>query len=80
MVTDCQVRRLMMLINKKGSLVKAASMSGMDEKTARKYLRLGRLPSPYSCIPPPDHDIKLTGGGNGGQKISFWAEYALIPA
>jgi len=34
-----------MLINKKGSLVKAADMSGMDQKTERKYLRIGRLPS-----------------------------------
>lgn len=45
MVTDCQIRRLMMLIKKTGTLVKAADMSGMDQKTARKYLRIGRLPS-----------------------------------
>ena len=45
MVTDRQVRRLMSLINKEGSLAAAAAKAGMDEKTARKYRRLGKLPS-----------------------------------
>ena len=45
MVTDQQVRRLMMLINKEKTLAIAASKSGMDEKTARKYIKSGRLPS-----------------------------------
>jgi molybdenum-dependent DNA-binding transcriptional regulator ModE len=38
MVTDRQVRRLFMLINKEKSLSVSASKAGMDEKTARKYL------------------------------------------
>lgn len=45
MVTDNQVRRLRMLIKKEKTRVLAASKAGMDEKTARKYIRLGKLPS-----------------------------------
>ncbi len=45
MVTDSQVRRLMKLINKEPTLSVAAAKAGMDEKTARKYRDLGRLPS-----------------------------------
>jgi hypothetical protein len=35
----------MKLIKREGTLKSAAAKSGMDEKTARKYLRLGKLPS-----------------------------------
>jgi hypothetical protein len=45
MVQDRQARRLFMLKEKESTLGAAAAKSGMDEKTARKYLRLGRLPS-----------------------------------
>jgi len=45
MVTDRQVRRLMKLIKTEKTLAAAAAKSGMDEKTARKYRRLGKLPS-----------------------------------
>jgi hypothetical protein len=45
MVTDQQIRRLFMLIQKEKSLVKAAAQAGMDEETARKYKKLGKLPS-----------------------------------
>jgi len=45
MVTDNQIRRLRMLINKEKTQAIAASKAGMDEETARKYLKLGRLPS-----------------------------------
>lgn len=45
MVTDQQVRRLRDMIEEGERLYKAADRSGMDEKTARKYLRLGKLPS-----------------------------------
>ncbi len=45
MVTDQQVRKLMVLRNKEKTLATAASKAGMDENTARKYLRLGKLPS-----------------------------------
>ena len=45
MVTDKQVRCLMKLMQQEETQSIAARKSGMDEKTARKYRRLGRLPS-----------------------------------
>jgi len=49
MVTDRQVRRLMSFIRKGKSVVVAAAKADMDEKTARKYLRAGRVPSELSA-------------------------------
>ena len=45
MVTDHQVRRLRKLSNTEKNREIAASKAGMDPKTARKYLKLNRLPS-----------------------------------
>ena len=45
MVQDRQVRKLHMLKTREETLGAAAAKSGMDEKTARKYLRSGKLPS-----------------------------------
>ncbi|MBE3142690.1 MAG: IS21 family transposase, partial [Planctomycetes bacterium] len=45
MVQDRQVRKLHMLKTREETLGAAAIKSGMDEKTARKYLRSGKLPS-----------------------------------
>lgn len=45
MVTDQQVRKLMELRNKDKTMSTAASKAGMAENTARKYCRLGLLPS-----------------------------------
>jgi len=45
MVTDQQVRRLRMLIQTEKTKAIAAAKAGMDEKTARKYLKHGQLPS-----------------------------------
>jgi transposase len=45
MVTDHQVRRLMKALAKGESMTKSADKAGMDVKTARRYRRLGRLPS-----------------------------------
>lgn len=45
MVTDQQFRRLMKLSKTQQTLASAASKAGMDEKTARKYRRIGRPPS-----------------------------------
>ena len=45
MVTDKQVRILMKLIKTEKTRSIAASKAGMDEKTARKYEGIGRLPS-----------------------------------
>ena len=45
MVTDKQIRRLMQMVET-GKTIKIASLkTGMDEKTARKYLKAGKLPS-----------------------------------
>jgi len=45
MVTDQQVRRLFKLIQTEQNFGIAAMKAGMDEKTARKYRMLGKLPS-----------------------------------
>ncbi len=45
MVTNQQVRRLRMLIKKERTKGIAAAKAGMDEKTARKYVKAGKLPS-----------------------------------
>jgi len=45
MVTDQQVRRLFKLVQTEKNFGIAAVKAGMDEKTARKYRRLGKLPS-----------------------------------
>jgi hypothetical protein len=50
MVTDQQVRRLMKLKKKGKTLWLAAAKAGMDEKTARKYLRLGKIPSEVKTV------------------------------
>lgn len=45
MVTDAQVRRLKRLSKTEQNQEVAAAKSGMDTKTARKYLRSGQMPS-----------------------------------
>ena len=45
MVTDKQVRRLMELLGKGKNLCASAAKADMDEKTARKYRGLNKLPS-----------------------------------
>ena len=45
MVTDHQVRLLMRTKSARTTLSAAAAKSGMSEKTARKYLQSGKLPS-----------------------------------
>ncbi len=45
MVTDEQVKRLWQVLSSGKTLVQSADKASMDEKTARKYRRLGRLPS-----------------------------------
>jgi len=45
MVTDQQVRRLMKMMQTEKTFGSAAAKAGMDEKTARKYRDLGKLPS-----------------------------------
>ena len=45
MVTDQQVRRVFKLAQTEKNFGIAAMKAGMDEKTARKYRKLGKLPS-----------------------------------
>lgn len=45
MVTDQQVRRLFKLIQSEKNFGIAAMKAGMDEKTARKYREMGKLPN-----------------------------------
>ena len=45
MVTDQQVRRLFKLVQTEKNFGIAAIKAGMDEKTVRKYHKLGKLPS-----------------------------------
>ena len=54
MVTDEQVRLLMKKIQTEKTLAVAAAKAGMDEKTARRYRDLGRLPSEVSAITVPE--------------------------
>jgi Mu transposase-like protein len=51
LVTDKQVRRLFALAKTEGNQEIAAAKAGMDAKTARKYLRLGRVPSELPRVP-----------------------------
>jgi transposase len=50
MVTDQQVRRLVLLMNSEKTKATAAAKAGMDEKTARKYVKLGKMPSEIKKI------------------------------
>ena len=62
MVTDQQVRRLFKLVQTDKNFGTAAIKAGMDEKTARKYRNLGKLPSeldnphPWRTRPDPFED------------------------
>jgi len=62
MVTDQQVRKLRKLMKTEKTMVIAASKTGMDEKTARKYLKEEKLPSqmkrPHNWKTHPDPFVK----------------------
>ena len=51
-ITDAQVRKLMEEKNKHGKTGMAAMMAGMDRKTARGYLKSGKLPSEIPELEP----------------------------
>ena len=65
MVTDQQVRRLFVLVNTAGTQEIAAAKAGMDAKTARKYRRLGQVPSELPQAPRwrnrPDAFVEVWG-------------------
>ena len=48
MIRDGQVRELFSLLSSGISLYLASLKTGMDEKTARKYWKAGRMPSELS--------------------------------
>ncbi len=50
MITDNQVRRLREFMQQDKQMKKSAMRAGMDEKTARKYLRDSRLPSELKAV------------------------------
>lgn len=50
MITDNQIRRLREYMQQDKELKKSAMKAGMDEKTARKYLSDGRLPSEMKAV------------------------------
>jgi hypothetical protein len=50
MVSDRQVRRVMQLMQTERTKAIASDKAGMDEKTARKYVKLGKMPS--EVLPP----------------------------
>jgi hypothetical protein len=51
LVTDKQVRRLFALVKTERNREIAAAKAGMDAKTARKYLRLGQVPTELPVVP-----------------------------
>jgi hypothetical protein len=51
LVTDKQVRRLFVLVKTEGNQAIAAAKAGMDAQTARKYRRLGQVPSELPAAP-----------------------------
>ncbi len=53
MVTDQQIRRLVTM-KEKETLYRAADKAGMSEKTARKYIKLKKMPSEVKV----DHNWK----------------------
>lgn len=73
MVTDRQVRRLRKLMNTEKTKLTAAAKAGMDEKTARKYARLGKFPSEikeeqtWRTRPDPFEDV----GEELGRKLEL---------
>ena len=67
MVTDNQIRILMKLVNQGKTLETAAAKAGISDKTARKYRKLGRLPSQCRVLhdwrtgPAPNLHARLAG-------------------
>ena len=85
MVTNQQVRRLLSLMKSEKTKVIAAAKAGMDIKTARKYVKSGKLPSeirkPHDWRTRQDpfegtwEDIKKLLGANPGLEAKTIFEY-----
>ena len=61
MVKDQQVRRLVKLRKNEKTLTMAAARAGLSRKTARKYLKSGKLPS--QCQPERYWGLSSNGTG-----------------
>ena len=84
MVTDKQVRKLFQFLLANRAIVRSARLTDMDEKTARKYRDLGKLPSEVANA----HDwarfgefLRLGGEWNGQQLLPpGFVDYMRSPA
>src|SRR5271168_3130359 len=85
MVTDKQVRAVFRFLLDDRKIVRAARLTDMDEKTARKYRDLGKLPSevakPHTWATRPnpfaavwDEVRELLDGNSGLQAKTIFAE------
>src|SRR5262245_53734992 len=87
MVTDLQIRRLGRLDHQGLTKGRAAARAGLDDKTARKYRRLGRLPSevrmrhswrtrpdPFADVWPQVEEQLALNPGLEGQTLFAWLQ------
>ena len=87
MVTDRQVKRLWRVLSSGKTLAQAADKANMDEKTARKYRDLGRLPSevapertwrtredPFAEVWPEVHEQLQEAPGLEAKTLFVWLQ------
>ena len=87
MVTDRQVKRLWRVLFSGKTLAQSADKANMDEKTARKYRRLGRLPSevlperrwrtrkdPFAEVWPEVHEQLAEAPGLEAKTLFAWLQ------
>jgi hypothetical protein len=87
MVKDLQVKRLLQVLSLGKTLAQAADKADMDEKTARKYRRLGRLPSevapertwrtrpdPFAEVWPEVHELLRDAPGLEAKTLFAWLQ------
>jgi hypothetical protein len=87
MVTDRQVKRLWWVLSSGRTLAQAADKANMDEKTARKYRDLGRLPSevaperswrtredPFAEVWPEVHEQLQEAPGLEAKTLFVWLQ------
>ena len=70
MVTDKQVRKLLQLLLDDRAIARAARLTNMDEKTARKYRDLGKLPSELAQPHLGDSAQSVRGGLGRGPRTA----------
>jgi len=87
MVTDRQAKRLWTALSSGKSLAQSADKANMDEKTARKYRQLGRLPSevasertwrtrkdPFAEVWPEVHEQLQEASGLEAKTLFAWLQ------